>query len=77
MVDAEYDVRVDVFIAGRFPGDGRPKPISTRGCARSTGTCGARHRANVWHLQPLLHAIESFEQLADRFDYWARSERLL
>ena len=32
---------------------------------------------DVWHLQPLLYAIESFEQLADGFDDWARGERLL
>jgi phenylalanine-4-hydroxylase len=32
---------------------------------------------DVWHLQPLLYAIESFEQLAEGFDYWARGERLL
>jgi phenylalanine-4-hydroxylase len=32
---------------------------------------------DVWHLQPLLYAIDSFEQLADGFDDWARGERLL
>ena len=32
---------------------------------------------DVWHLQPLLYAIDSFEQLADGFDDWVRSERLL
>ncbi len=28
LLDTEYDVRVDVLSAGRFPGDGQPKPIS-------------------------------------------------
>jgi phenylalanine-4-hydroxylase len=32
---------------------------------------------DVWHLQPLLYAIDSFEQLANGFDDWARAERLL
>jgi phenylalanine-4-hydroxylase len=32
---------------------------------------------DVWHLQPLLYAIDSFEQLANGFDTWAKSERLL
>ena len=32
---------------------------------------------DVWHLQPLLYAIDSFEQLAEGFDGWARSEGLL
>jgi len=28
LLDTEYDVRVDVLSAGRFPGDGKPKPIA-------------------------------------------------
>jgi phenylalanine-4-hydroxylase len=32
---------------------------------------------DVWHLQPLLYAIDSFEQLAGGFDSWARGERLM
>jgi hypothetical protein len=28
LLDTEYDVRVDVLSAGRFPGDGMPKPIA-------------------------------------------------
>ena len=32
---------------------------------------------DVWHLQPLLFVIESFEQLADGFESWARGRRLL
>ncbi len=28
LLDTEYDVRVDVLSAGRFPGDGQPKPIA-------------------------------------------------
>lgn len=32
---------------------------------------------DVWHMQPLLFVIDSFEQLADGFDRWARSEKLL
>lgn len=30
----------------------------------------------VWHLQPLLFAIDSFEQLEDGFNYWVRKEGL-
>lgn len=32
---------------------------------------------DVWHLQPLLFAIASFEQLAEGFYDWARSQNLL
>ena len=32
---------------------------------------------DVWHLQPLLFVIDSFEQLADEFDAWAKRRRLL
>lgn len=32
---------------------------------------------DVWHMQPLLFVIESFEQLAEGFDDWARSRGLL
>jgi hypothetical protein len=28
LLDTEYDIRVDVLIAGRYPGDGQPKPIA-------------------------------------------------
>lgn len=28
LLDTEYDVNVDVLSAGRFPGDGKPKPIA-------------------------------------------------
>jgi len=28
LLDTEYEVRVDVLTAGRFPGDGKPKPIA-------------------------------------------------
>ncbi len=28
LLDTEYDVRVDVLSTGRFPGDGKPKPIA-------------------------------------------------
>jgi hypothetical protein len=28
LLDTEYDVQVDVLGAGRFPGDGKPKPIA-------------------------------------------------
>jgi len=28
LLDTEYDVRVDILSAGRFPGDGKPKPIA-------------------------------------------------
>lgn len=30
----------------------------------------------VWHLQPLLYAIDSFEQLEDGFNYWVKKEGL-
>lgn len=30
----------------------------------------------VWHLQPLLFAIDSFEQLEDGFNYWVKKEGL-
>ena len=32
---------------------------------------------DVWHYQDLLFVIESFEQLADGFDVWARGRGLL
>jgi phenylalanine-4-hydroxylase len=32
---------------------------------------------DVWHVQPLLFVIDSFEQLADGFEHWAKGERLL
>jgi len=32
---------------------------------------------DVWHLQPLLFVIDSFEQLVEGFDLWARRRRLL
>ena len=32
---------------------------------------------DVWHVQPLLFVIESFEQLAEDFDSWARGRGLL
>lgn len=32
---------------------------------------------DVWHLQPLLFVIDSFEQLADGFEAWARGRALL
>ena len=32
---------------------------------------------DVWHMQPLLFAIESFEELQEGFRGWARSEKLL
>jgi hypothetical protein len=28
LLDTEYDVRIDVLSVGRFPGDGKPKPIA-------------------------------------------------
>jgi hypothetical protein len=28
LLDTQYDVHVDVLSAGRFPGDGKPKPIA-------------------------------------------------
>lgn len=28
LIDTDYDVRVDIFSTGRFPGDGKPKPIA-------------------------------------------------
>lgn len=31
----------------------------------------------VWHLQPLLFAIDSFEQLEEGFNYWVQKEGLL
>ena len=32
---------------------------------------------DVWHLQPVLYALESFEQLVDGFRTWTRSKGLL
>lgn len=31
----------------------------------------------VWHLQPLLFIIDSFEQLEEGFDYWVKKEKLV
>ena len=30
----------------------------------------------VWHLQPLLFALDSFEQLEDEFRHWTKKEGL-
>jgi len=32
---------------------------------------------DVWHLQPILFAIESFEQLEEGFNRWCKKEGLL
>ena len=32
---------------------------------------------DVWHLQPILFAIESFQHLEEGFDRWAKSRKLL
>jgi phenylalanine-4-hydroxylase len=32
---------------------------------------------DIWHFQDVLFVVESFEQLAERFDDWARRHRLL
>lgn len=32
---------------------------------------------DVWHLQPILFVLESFEQLVEEFEGWARSRKLL
>lgn len=32
---------------------------------------------DVWHLQPVLYEIDSFDQLADGFEHWAKQQRLL
>lgn len=32
---------------------------------------------DVWHLQPILFVLESFEQLVQEFEGWAKSRRLL
>jgi phenylalanine-4-hydroxylase len=37
----------------------------------------AEQEYDVWHMQPLLYVIDSFEQLEQGFYDWARSQRLL
>jgi phenylalanine-4-hydroxylase len=32
---------------------------------------------DVWHVQPLLFVVDSFDQLADGFQHWARGRKLL
>ncbi|MCS7052384.1 MAG: phenylalanine 4-monooxygenase [Ignavibacterium sp.] len=32
---------------------------------------------DVWHLQPILFAIESFEQLEEGFNYWCNKKKIL
>jgi phenylalanine-4-hydroxylase len=32
---------------------------------------------DVWHLQPILFVLESFEQLVEEFEGWAKSRKLL
>lgn len=37
----------------------------------------AEQEYDVWHLQPLLYELDSFEHLVDSFTGWARAQRLL
>ncbi len=37
----------------------------------------ARQEYDIWHMQPVLFVIDSFEQLERGFEDWARSHRLL
>jgi hypothetical protein len=52
LIDTEYNVKVDVLSAGRFPGDGQPKPIAFPDPATTA------LRAEKFALLPLARFIE-------------------
>jgi phenylalanine-4-hydroxylase len=37
----------------------------------------ARQEYDIWHMQPVLFVVDSFAQLENGFEDWAKSHRLL